>query len=149
MTSHGNNHGSTSTDATTDLLCDRFEVARKAGTTLAMETHRFPWILLLGAALTLGSPHLVLADELPNVSDRPPVPAAHFPDAAHAIVWRNWQLVEPRRLAAVLGTSADKVIELAESMGLPRPIRVPREMRSADTSRSCGETGICCLTSNC
>ncbi|MCI0333485.1 MAG: hypothetical protein L0228_09705 [Planctomycetes bacterium] len=65
---------------------------------------------------------------MPAVSDRPPVAVPHFPDAAHAVVWRNWQLVEPQRLAAVLGTSADQVTELAVSMGLPRKVSVPREM---------------------
>jgi hypothetical protein len=117
MSSNGKNHQSISTDATTDLLCDRFEVARKAGIMSELEARQFARILLLGAALTMGSRYLALADELPNVSDRPPVPAAHFPDAAHAIVWRNWQLVEPHRLAAVLGTSAGKVVELARDAG--------------------------------
>src|SRR5688572_2146936 len=78
-------------------------------------------LLMIGAA--------AIADELPAVSDRAPVPAPHFPDAAHAAVWRNWQLVEPERLAAVLGTTAEKITELATSMGLPRQVDIPREMR--------------------
>jgi hypothetical protein len=57
------------------------------------------------------------------------VPAPHFPNTAYAVVWRNWQLVAPERLAAVLGTSVDHVTELAASMGLPREVSVPREMR--------------------
>jgi hypothetical protein len=70
-----------------------------------------------------------LGDELPAVSERPPVPTPHFPDAAHAFVWRNWQLVEPVRLAAVLGTTAKNVTDLAESMGLPRDVSIPRQIR--------------------
>ena len=42
----------------------------------------------------------------------------HFPDRQHAFVWRNWELVEPARLAAVLGTSEENVTALAASMGL-------------------------------
>jgi len=94
-----------------------------------MKICRFIGVLLLGEALSLSSRHLALAVALPSVSDQPPVPAAHFPDAAHAVVWRNWQLVEPARLAAVLGTSEEKVAELAGSMGLPHAVIVSREMR--------------------
>jgi len=43
----------------------------------------------------------------------------HFPDRQHAFVWRNWGIVEPARLAAVLGTSEEDVTKLAASMGLP------------------------------
>lgn len=42
----------------------------------------------------------------------------HFPTRAQAVVWRNWGLAEPERLAKILGTSADVVNELAEQMGL-------------------------------
>jgi hypothetical protein len=90
---------------------------------------RFNRTFLLSLALALSLRSLTLSDELPAVSDRPPVPTPHFPDAAHAVVWRNWQLVAPARIAAVLGTTADKVTDLAESMGLPREVSVPREMR--------------------
>lgn len=68
------------------------------------------------------------ADELPEVSQRAPVPVPHFPDKVHAVVWRNWGLVPPARVADVLGTTADKVKDIASSMGLPRDIEVPSEM---------------------
>ena len=49
---------------------------------------------------------------------------AHFPTRQHALVWRNWGLVEPAVLAKVLGTSEGNVVALAASMGLrPRPVR--------------------------
>ncbi len=50
-----------------------------------------------------------------------PLPIAfdHFPDRLHAVVWRNWQIVRPSILAQVLGTSADRITQLAASMGLP------------------------------
>ncbi len=53
----------------------------------------------------------------------------HFPDRLHAFVWRNWTLVEPARLAQVLGTSTENVAAIAESMGLPPPRPIPPEMR--------------------
>ncbi len=93
-------------------------------------TTRLSYLIgLCGVALALGSCPLAKADELLAVSDRAPVSVPHFPDAAHAVVWRNWQLVGPDRLAAVLATSADKITELAVSMGLPREVKIPREMR--------------------
>ena len=53
----------------------------------------------------------------------------HFPDRVHEFVWRNWTAVEPDKLAKVLGTSVKNVTALAESMGLPRDVKVPPEMR--------------------
>lgn len=64
-----------------------------------------------------------------------PAPAAlelpHFPSRMHAFVWRNWSLVPVERLAAVLGTTRDRVIAVAEAMGLRAP---PPEI-SADQQR--------------
>jgi hypothetical protein len=54
----------------------------------------------------------------------------HFPDRQHAFVWRNWGLVEPARLAKVLGTSQDNVVALATSMGLPPRPAVEPEWRT-------------------
>lgn len=96
--------------------------------TVAKNQCQFTYALLL-SLLALGLQSMTLAADLPAVSDRLPVPIPHYPDTTHAVVWRNWQLVEPTRLAAVLGTTADKVADLAESMGLPREVNVPREMR--------------------
>src|SRR5689334_10669102 len=96
--------------------------------TIETNQRKFTCALLL-SLLALGLESRTFAAELPAVSDRLPVPVPHFPDMAHAVVWRNWQLVESTRLAAVLGTTAEKVADLAESMGLPREVNVPREMR--------------------
>lgn len=89
----------------------------------------FRTMCIVGIIATLASRPLATADELPADSDRLPVATPHFPDSVHAFVWRNWELVEPARLAAVLGTTTDNVTELAVSMGLPRRVGVPREMR--------------------
>ncbi|NMC19918.1 MAG: hypothetical protein GYA33_05795 [Thermogutta sp.] len=43
----------------------------------------------------------------------------HFPDAAHAVIWRNWGLVSADDLAGVLGASGDEVRTAAAAMGLP------------------------------
>ncbi|MBP7937871.1 MAG: hypothetical protein KA354_24795 [Phycisphaerae bacterium] len=49
----------------------------------------------------------------------------HFPDRLHTFVWRNWTVVSPERLAMVLDTSADKVRDIAVSMGLPESPTLP------------------------
>ncbi len=49
----------------------------------------------------------------------PPVAADHFPDRMHALIWRNWPVVEARKLAGVLGTTTENVQAVALSMGLP------------------------------
>ncbi|MBN1910737.1 MAG: hypothetical protein JW818_13410 [Pirellulales bacterium] len=54
---------------------------------------------------------------------------AHFPDRAHAVVWRNWHAVEPELIAKVLGTSVENVTAMAESMGLPPAIALPPEQK--------------------
>jgi hypothetical protein len=56
---------------------------------------------------------------LPEGDAPPALDVRHFPDRQHAFVWRNWNLVEPARLAKVLGTSEENVAALAASMGLP------------------------------
>jgi hypothetical protein len=48
-----------------------------------------------------------------------PVPEPHFPDRLHLFVWRNWELANADRMAQVLGTTPEKVLEIGASMGLP------------------------------
>ena len=52
----------------------------------------------------------------------------HFPNRLHAFVWRNWQLVEPSRLAKVVDTSTENIVAIAKSMGLPTSKTVCSEM---------------------
>src|SRR5947209_2166401 len=71
-----------------------------------------------------------VAAEPPPVGDRPaPVAVPHFPDRLHAVVWRNWGLVESARLATVLGGTAEQITAVAASMGLPPAVRVQPEWR--------------------
>jgi hypothetical protein len=84
---------------------------------------RVPFTGLVPALCLLAAPSHA-ADPLP-VGDQPaPVPAAHFPGRLEAVVWRNWGLVEPARLARVLGATEGQVRALGASMGLPADVRV-------------------------
>ena len=47
--------------------------------------------------------------------DFPFFPARHL-----AVIWHNWNLVHPAKVAAVLETTEEKIVEAAESMGLIR-----------------------------
>lgn len=68
------------------------------------------------------------AVELPRGEDRPPVVSSHFPDRVHELLWRNWGLVDPERLAGLLGASTAAVVGVAASMGLPPDPPASREM---------------------
>ncbi len=67
---------------------------------------------------------------LPHGSAPAPIIARHFPDRVHEFVWRNWNAVEPAKLAKLLGTSVENVNTAAESMGLPPAAEVPPEMKT-------------------
>ena len=75
----------------------------------------FMWNVSASGALPAGSSPAAL--ELP-----------HFPSRAHALVFRNWNLVETGRIAAVLGTTPQNLAAVAESMGLP-PARAGARVR--------------------
>ncbi len=57
--------------------------------------------------------------ELPVGSQPEALEFPYFPDKAHAVVFRNWFLVSPDRLAETLLTNRDTILKMAESMGLP------------------------------
>jgi hypothetical protein len=66
---------------------------------------------------------------LPQGEARPAIVSRHFPDRVHEFVFRNWNAVEPVKLASILGASVEEVTALALSMGLPPAVAVPPEMR--------------------
>ena len=66
---------------------------------------------------------------LPQGDARAAIVSRHFPDRVHEFVWRNWNVVEPAKLAKILGASVQDVTALAESMGLPPDATVPPEQR--------------------
>ena len=83
---------------------------------------------LLAVLVPLALLPLLLTSSAPGALPEGNAPAAldfsHFPTRQHALVWRNWGLVEPAVLARVLATSEDNVVALAASMGLrPRAVR--------------------------
>ncbi|HHV97432.1 MAG TPA: hypothetical protein GXX37_13370 [Clostridiaceae bacterium] len=48
----------------------------------------------------------------------------HFPTIQQAIVWRNWEMVPVDRLAKVLETTEENILELAAGLGLDVPPNV-------------------------
>lgn len=70
------------------------------------------------------------ADALLPAGDAPAALVSHhFPDRVHEFVWRNWQAVEPPKLAKIVGASERDITALAATMGLPPGAKVPRELR--------------------
>ena len=47
----------------------------------------------------------------------------HFPTRHQAFIFRAFEYVPPAKIAAVLGTSEDKVLTAAADMGLTAPCR--------------------------
>jgi len=72
------------------------------------------------------------ADEtaLPQGDARASIVSRHFPNRVHEFVWRNWNAVEPAKLARILGASVQDITALAESMGLPATGTIPPEMKT-------------------
>jgi len=68
--------------------------------------------------------------ELPVGSAPAALKFEHFPTRVHAFVFRNWNLVETERLAKILGTTSDRIREMAGSMGLPAEEPVPQIYRT-------------------
>lgn len=91
-------------------------------------TFRLTWlsgVLMGGLAQGAGGETI-----LPEGSAPAPIVSRHFPDRVHAFIWRNWNVVEPARLAGILGTSVENVHALAASLGLPPAGTIPPEMKT-------------------
>ncbi len=86
--------------------------------------------IALSCVYLLMLPLQILAEEpiLPIGSAPAPITSRYFPDRVHEFVWRNWNAVEPAKLAMILGASELDVTALAESMGLPPAPTIPTEM---------------------
>jgi len=65
---------------------------------------------------------------LPQGSAPAALVSQHFPSRVHEFVFRNWNAVEPAKLAKLLGASVEDIAALAESMGLPKEAVVSPEM---------------------
>src|SRR5690606_16358518 len=57
--------------------------------------------------------------QLPVGAHPPAIEFKHFPNRVYALVWRNWNLVEPARIAQTIGCRTKEVVAIAQSMGLP------------------------------
>lgn len=66
---------------------------------------------------------------LPQGDARASIVSRHFPNRVYEFVWRNWNAVEPAKLAKILGASVQDITTLATSMGLPSEPVVPPEQR--------------------
>ena len=85
-------------------------------------------IVSLAVCIFMAAAHSAVAETLPVGSHPPAINFPHFPDRVHAVVWRNWQLVPPERIAAVLDTDVANVHDIATSMGLPGDVTVSGRM---------------------
>ena len=67
---------------------------------------------------------------LPKGSAPAALASRHFPGRQYDFVWRNWNAVEPAKLAKILDTSVENVNSLAASMGLPPTAMVSSDMKT-------------------
>lgn len=84
-------------------------------------------ILSMLAVIGTARVHAGEAD-LPMGSAPAPLEVPHFPSRLHALVWRNWQLVPPGKLAQVVGATEEQITRLADSMGLPPAGNLPPDL---------------------
>ncbi len=85
---------------------------------------------LVGCALLLAHDFSQSDEVLPHGDAPPALVSPYFPDRVHEFVWRNWNVVEPERIAKLLGATEQEVNAMAESMGLPSVATIPPEMRT-------------------
>ena len=85
---------------------------------------KWAWLFFLNWPGVLFAGDLVLPQGDYPVSLR----SSHFPDRIHEFIWRNWNAVEPERIAGIIGTSSEVVKDMAESMGLAREPDVSPDM---------------------
>ncbi len=93
------------------------------------------WFLRSAALLFAGVYCFMCGDSaaevaLPEGSAPAALAAAHFPNRVYEFIWRNWNVVEPAKLAKILETSVENVVELAASMGLPTAATIPPEVKT-------------------
>lgn len=74
--------------------------------------------------LTLAGTLSAFAAPLPP---REPVPEPHFPNRIYLFIWRNWELANTERIAAVLKTTPAKVLEAGAQLGLPPKRRLTED----------------------
>ena len=76
-----------------------------------------------GAALTVPLMRLPLVGQHLKAGGSP-IPEPHFPNRLFLFVWRNWELANTDRLARVLNTNEQSVLQLGVMLGLPEKPRL-------------------------
>lgn len=86
---------------------------------------------LISLAVAMAVLPLVAVDELPDEAGRrPAISPSPFPDRMSAYVWRNWGMLETKRLADVVGATVEDLAAVAVDMGLrPDPTVQPEWKR--------------------
>jgi hypothetical protein len=91
----------------------------------ALFMNKYLRISILTAVLIFCSEYNLAQSKLPVGVAPTALSFDHFPGPVYTLVWRNWNLVDPSRLAKVLGCRESEVAEIAYSMGLPESRPVP------------------------
>lgn len=66
---------------------------------------------------------------LPYGNKPKPVPFPHFPSTLHAVIWRNWDIVDHKRLSSTLRMPVAELKAIGTAMGLPTPQRLTNLQR--------------------
>ena len=68
----------------------------------------------------------LLPGEIPGQLAEGPeaIPEPHFPSRLYLFVWRNWELANADRMAKVIRTTPQTILQLGASMGLPAKPRL-------------------------
>lgn len=67
--------------------------------------------------------------KLPVGSNPAAIDYTHFPNRSFALIWRNWDLVSPERIAAALECSPGQVNQIAAAMGLKKAMVIPADYK--------------------
>jgi hypothetical protein len=87
------------------------------------------YILLLICASPAFWSDLYAQLNLPIGSNPDAIDYSYFPNRTFALVWRNWDLVSPERIAAAIDCTPKQVNEIAASMGLKKSINIPPDFK--------------------
>lgn len=79
--------------------------------------------------LTFKFCNLLAQEQLPVGTHPPSIVFEHFPNRVFALVWRNWDLVEPARIAQTIGCDVKDVNAIAALMGLPPAKPIPSDFK--------------------
>ena len=95
----------------------------------AEELNRRQFLLRVAAGATLAAAPCfnfpILAQNLKD--GEAPIAEPHFPSRLFLFIWRNWELANTDRMAAVLQTSQKTVVKLGLQMGLPPKPRLSED----------------------